>query len=384
MKLITGKNCKEYLDEKNAIFLMDFGKSDNTNLPAEIGDILRVASEEVLINSNETNPDYPYFTGYINRALELVPEKSTSEKLDELYRLSLLQPKRPSVEEIEHWQQTFKSAEVKKAKKLLPEEYEKIRKPLQPLPRDYYVDWREGVAWSQWHIRGISIEDKELFDKGEKTFKEIIMGHSLHQDLRLDLGLKKLVQFLITESDMKSYVRMMKGETNPSDGNVQKSKVIYKPSAGEPQDVVKAEEEEMLIDKEGAEIIEKYIISESSYWIPPGEVGSYSTSWAYMGTIWTGNVSEGVQREDLHEEFFYPDENLPNPNSELFDGRFIVRFFNQKPPTYWIWKAKNDPYPLNPYCHVDRGSHWLKPENEVKMVGHEAYPEWKDRREDCQ
>jgi hypothetical protein len=87
------------------------------------------------------------------------------------------------------------------------------------------------------HIRGIKKEDYQLFKQGKMSFQSIILHRSLHVDLRLKLeGLERLVQFVIVESDIESYIRMMKGEKNPDQkgaNNTQKSKVVWKPS-GEP------------------------------------------------------------------------------------------------------------------------------------------------------
>jgi len=77
--------------------LFNYGKTDNTKIEANEGDILRVASEEVNKYDNE---GYPYYRGYINRALEIIPEKDSSDSLEVLEKLSSFQPKRMTVEEI--------------------------------------------------------------------------------------------------------------------------------------------------------------------------------------------------------------------------------------------------------------------------------------------
>jgi len=104
-KLYKKRECEELLDKDNVRYMQNYGKSSNTNIKGNIEDILRCASEEILKNENSTNPDYPYYTGYINRAMQLVPEKKVSDSLDIFYRLSLLQPKRIPIEEIERWNQ---------------------------------------------------------------------------------------------------------------------------------------------------------------------------------------------------------------------------------------------------------------------------------------
>lgn len=278
-----------------------------------------------------------------------------------------------------------------KAEKLTPDEYEKIKKELEPLPDKYYVDRRDGEGFAQFHIRGITVEDYEAYQSGKKSFENIIIGHSLHMDLRYKLeGLDKLVQYVVTESDIDSYLRMMKGEKNPNQrgaANVQKALVVAKPSGEPPENLKKAEEEEkeVLLNKESAKTIKKYIISDQSYFINPGEVGSYEGTYAYLALIWRGKVREGVQRPDLHEIFLFPDSDIPNINKELFNGRFIVRCFRQNNDKIWlIFKATEDQYPMNSWCSIDKSFHFLTDPKNVKYIGHEEYPEWKERKEICQ
>ena len=104
-KIYKKHECDDLLDYKKVRFLMYFGKTDNTNIKCNTNDILRCASEEILYNENKTNPDFPFYTGYINRAMEKVPEVDVSDKLETFYRLSLLQPKRIPVEEVARWKQ---------------------------------------------------------------------------------------------------------------------------------------------------------------------------------------------------------------------------------------------------------------------------------------
>ena len=99
-KLYQKKECKDHLDRKDVTFFQMLGKSDNTKIQCGTKDVLRCASEEILYNENKTNPEYPYFTGYINVALESIPERKTSDDLAILYRLSLLEPQRIPVEEL--------------------------------------------------------------------------------------------------------------------------------------------------------------------------------------------------------------------------------------------------------------------------------------------
>ncbi|MCE7738373.1 MAG: hypothetical protein GPJ50_03250, partial [Candidatus Heimdallarchaeota archaeon] len=99
-KLYQKKECKDHLGRKGVSFFQMLGKSDNTKIRCDTKDVLRCASEEILYNENKTNPEFPYFTGYINVALEPIPERKISDDLAVLYRLSLLEPQRIPVEEL--------------------------------------------------------------------------------------------------------------------------------------------------------------------------------------------------------------------------------------------------------------------------------------------
>jgi hypothetical protein len=100
--------------------------------------------------------------------------------------------------------------------------------------------------------------------------------------------------------------------------------------------------------------------------------------------IWSGKAEEGVQREGLHEYFFYPDSNLPELNKKLFDGRFIFRCFKtDRGNTWWMWKASKDNNPMNPYLHVDTGFHYLIPASDVKKFNKEDYVDYKNRVKSC-
>jgi len=106
-----------------------------------------------------------------------------------------------------------------------------------------------------------------------------------------------------------------------------------------------------------------------------------------MGTIWTGRVETSLEREDIHELFFYPDKDLPEPNRKFFDGRFILRAFKGEAArggkTWWMWKSTKNPYPQNPWCYCDQGEHEVLPLDEIKHWGHEDYPEWEERKDEC-
>lgn len=73
---------------------MFIGTSDATTIKLEPGDILRVAAEEVIMHETE-DPDFPYFTGYVMRVLEPIPEKSRPDPVSpNLERLAALEARR--------------------------------------------------------------------------------------------------------------------------------------------------------------------------------------------------------------------------------------------------------------------------------------------------
>ncbi|UYL64847.1 MAG: DNA ligase [Methanophagales virus PBV299] len=128
-KLITGVSEIRNLLKKQAKvrYLIYYGKSDNTKLKLRVGDILRVASEEVIRYENEAHPEAPLFRGYINRAMEPIPEKHVSDSLDVFNRLSLLEPKRVPIEELMRWhQESIKEKSFKSRGLYLPEPHARL------------------------------------------------------------------------------------------------------------------------------------------------------------------------------------------------------------------------------------------------------------------
>ena len=276
--------------------------------------------------------------------------------------------------------------------KLTKTEYKELLKTKDysgiPLDDEYYKDQKSGNGFCQWHLRGLEPEEVKKWEDGKLSFPKLIEGHSLHEDIRLILpSLSKMVQYVVVESDIESYIRMMNGELNPKQKgvkNVQKAKIVSKPS-GEPPKIKLKETKDMLIDEKGAKLIDKYIIHKQSYIIKKGEVGATKDKDAYMGLIWIGNVSEGVQRPDFHEYFFYPDNKMPDSNKKMMDGKFVIRCFkgNERPASWLIWKATKNPFPLNSFCYIDKGFHYLIPADKVKKFGHESYKEWENRKTSC-
>ena len=242
----------------------------------------------------------------------------------------------------------------------------------KPLPPKYYVDQRTGRAYLQAHIRGITPESHDDFTKSTITFEDMIVGHNIHLDLRLDLGLKRLVQFTIVDSDIASLIRMVKGDVDPATQKPQRSLVILKPGSSEPIHFLLKSKN--AITRKGAELLKKYIDFSRSFFIQPGRVGATSQTYGFLALLWIGEVVEGVQREDLHEYQL-------KPRTGLVGGRYLVQCTGGHEPAWLI--SRTEPAFLNPWCHCDHGSHFLKPPKNVSRFGRTAYPEFEARKGDC-
>jgi len=260
--------------------------------------------------------------------------------------------------------------------KRIPEDvYEQIAKELEPLPKILYVNYDEGIAWAQMHIRGLDPDDTKKYQQGKLSFRKLIEGHSIHVDLRIKFK-NAFVQWVITQDHIPDYFDTIIGRRDPKTGNASKGLAIVKPSAEEPEKTVKAEPKELIIGPDDAKLIEKYVLFDKSYIIPAGDVGATPYKDAYMCAIWLGKAKAGVQRPDLHEYFLYPNPDLPERNKELFNGRFIIRCFKAgSAKRWWVWKAYDDPYPMDSIMHCDIGHYWPIPAEELEKFGREAYRE---------
>ncbi|MBA7608781.1 DNA ligase [subsurface metagenome] len=370
------KKDKTAVTEFKGKFYNHIGKSDNTKEDVAIGSILRVASEDV--NSYETDvPKYAYYKAYVSVVLQPVPEKNVPDKIFVLERLSGFTPRRERLVE----KAVKDDVRTSIAEGKIPKEiYKEHAKENEPLPQEFYNDYREGNVFIQTHIRGLEPEEVEEYKKGKMTLAKLFEGHSIHIDDRMSFsGLKRLVQWVITDNNVESYLRMLKGElveTASGVKNVAKSFALVKPSAEEPGKVKKAEEiKEPSISKKGAEILADLQIVKSSYFIAPGEVGSSAYKYAWMGLIWRGKVKSGIGRKDYHEYFYYPDEKLPDKNKELVKGRYVVKAFKRPggAGNYWqVWKA-TEGSPADPIEHKDSGYYVLVPAKDIKAIGRERY-----------
>ena len=158
-------------------------------------------------------------------------------------------------------------------KKHIPEEiYEEIAEELKPLPKICYVNYDEGIAWAQMHIRGLDPDDTQAYQRGKLSFAKLIEGHSIHVDLRMKFK-NAFVQWVITQNAIPDYFDTLIGRRDPRTGNVSKGLAIVKPSAQEPSTTVKAEKE-LIIGPEDAKLIEKYVLFDKSYIIEAGDVGA--------------------------------------------------------------------------------------------------------------
>jgi len=361
------------------------GKSDNTKQKVAIGSILRVASEDV--NRFKTDdPEKPYFKAYVSVVMQPVPERKSPDTMQVLERLSEMTARREQMKKALFTERELRGkATVEDAVKASIE-YGKIPKPIykkyakagEPLPKEFYTDYQEGDAWAQTHIRGLKPEEVEKYEKKQLSLAELMEGHSIHVDLRMDLGKKKLIQWVILDNDIPSYMRYLKGELRETAGgkNVQHSMAVVKPSAEEPQKLRKeSEKKELTISAEGAKMLEEIQITSGSYLIPPGGVGATAHTYSWMGLIWKGRVKSGIQRKDYHEYFLYPGPGLPERNKSFFNERFVFKCLKRdKDGARWeTWKATSEPLPQDPVEHKDGGYYYPVKAEEIKAFGREHY-----------
>jgi len=146
----------------------------------------------------------------------------------------------------------------------------------------------------------------------------------------------------------------------------------------------KKAQDKLLISEKDTKIIEKYALHEYDNWLPPGDVGATPYAWGVLVTISMGVAQPGVQRQSLHEYFYYPSKDLPKRNQKLMNGRIIFRAFKKPRPLWWTWMAIRDPRPYSPWCGIDQGVYHLTPAEDLKYIDKEDYPEWKERKEDCE
>lgn len=401
MKDKTVKIGREIKEDDDGIFCIIAGKTDNAKEidKIEIGDIIRIAAEEVMHYEED---DVERFSFYIGRFLQKVPEKNVTDKKEVLRKLASFQPKRIPLEELRHWRKKLKMCPTCKAlildevctecfcakNELLTKEniakwikqgyidedaYEKLAKPNEPLDKLYNHNEFGRFAWLQMHFRGIDPDDRKKYEEGKISLAKLIEGHSIHLDLRMKSS-EGLIQWVITQDDVKDYLETLLGERDEKTGNVSKGLAIVKPSAEEPSGEKAKELKEPIIGPDDAKILAKYILMDYSYFIDAGDIGATVYKDALMATVWLGQVDFGVQRQDCHEYFFKPSENIPKRNKELLNGRYIVRCFKAgNDRRWWFWKACDDPFPMDPIEHSDIGALFPVKEDKVERFGHDEY-----------
>ena len=380
---------EKQIDDYN--LLLEKKKSESDNIDNEINTkSSEIENKKIAINKFEndiielkneltdlSNPSEPlYIVAFPDNSVSIVKEYDLQEV---------------SNIELKEFNKLIDGIERNKAvTKLTKDEYKELLKTTdfknRPLDKEYYKDQRNGKAFAQFHIRNILDNDKKLFDEKKLSFQEMIIGHSLHSDIRWDLeGVKGLIQGVIVESDIESYLRVFKGEINPEQKgvpNVQKGLFLDKPKTPEPKTMSKKESDELLLDKKGAKIVDDYIMHDKSFFLAPGTIGS-KHGWGYLGTIWEGKISTATERDDYHELFFNSDESMPEKNQKLLNGKFIIKAFSDKAgKRYLFWKSTKEPYPVNPYIHFDKGMHKILPIKSVTKFSKEDYPDFKQRKEE--
>ena len=382
------------IEQKNKKVVVEYGgkkynyigKSDNTKQNVAIGKILRVASEDV--NRFETDdPEKPYFKAYVSVVMQPVPEKKSPDGMQVLERLSEMTARREQMKKGLFTESELREkADVNDAVKASIEAgkipgpiYKKYAREGEPLPKEFYTDFQEGTAWAQTHVRGLKPDEVEKYNRKQLSLAELMEGHSIHVDLRMDLGKEKLIQWVILDNDIPSYTRYLKGELRETAGgkNVQHSMAVVKPSAEEPQKLQKDGKGRKIqsISAEGARALAEMQMIGGSYFILPGGVGATTYTHSWMGLIWKGTVKSGIQRKDYHEYFLYPGKGLPGRNKNFFDGRFVFKCLKRdKNGARWeTWKATSEPLPQDPVEHKDGGYYYPVKAEEVKSFGRESY-----------
>ena len=245
--------------------------------------------------------------------------------------------------------------------------FEGIAKDNEPLPKNLYVDYEDGKAWSQFHISGIEADEVKAYNDGHISLAKLLLDHTIHCDLRMKFG-DKFIQWTISQDNISNYLAILLGKVNPETEKISKGLAIVELRKEE------LEDSEHLIDDGDAELLEELIIVDKSYFIEPGEVGATVDRFAFMGTIWIGKVKSGIQREDCHEYFLYSDNELSDKNKELFNGRFLFKCFETEENKFWnVWKCNS--IPMDSIAHSDIGYYYPVKAIEVDKFGNEDYKE---------
>jgi hypothetical protein len=374
---ITEKEAKN-IGPKRAWFFkgkyyMFLGKTFNSKLPANIGDIIRIEGQ-VLRKDVNGSIVYSIFTP---RVVEEVPEKDRTDSLDvleSLFKAQKLPPKRELTdkeksEEIKNLIKQVESGEkVDKAKDITDEEFEKFGKQKGPLPDRFYEKPLSSTGWVQFHIRGIPEDEKKEFEKGSLSTAQLIKNNSVHADMRIKGPGDKLIQWVLPgdpQDNLAKLKRSIEGKIDPDTGQTQKIRAIVKPSAEEPTKEPGQKLFDLALQKaiDTADKIPCHMfmkqddwgIEQGSFWIPPGEVGANPDTWSYMLLVDRIDVDGGVQRRDMHEYWV---------RGKHFNGRYVFRAQSEPmssadeeglSPVFWQMIKSEEELPLNPKEHKDAG-----------------------------
>ena len=244
--------------------------------------------------------------------------------------------------------------------------FEDIAKDNEPLPKNLYIDYEEGKAWSQFHISGLEQEEVKAYEDGNISLATLLLDHPVHCDLRMKFG-DKFIEWTIVHDNIPNYFNTLLGRVDQETGKVSKGLAIVKLEEDKLDD-------ETIINENDAELLANTIMMDKSYFIEPGEVGATTDKYALMGTIWIGKVKSGVQRVDGHEYFLYPNKDISDENKELFNGKFLARCFKTEESKFWcIWKC--NPKAMDSIDHSDTGDYYPVKASEVEKFGNEAYKE---------
>jgi len=216
---------------------------------------------------------------------------------------------------------TIEQMSAQKTSKLKPKNfiYADLAKLSNPLPEKYYKRPVSSSGWAQFHWQGM---DKK---GGNLSGKSVTCNINLKDE-------KTLIQITLA-ADVETLMNCISGypdiETNdPKNllGTIKLSEL---------------KKQRKKMQKENS-----WEINNTSYWIPPGKVGS---TWSYIQLIDNFKFKTGVQREDLLEVFL---------QGKHFNGRYVLSMIknitNPKKTQWKLSKPKNQ-MPLDPYDFNDNG-----------------------------
>lgn len=262
----------------------------------------------------------------------------------------------------------IKATYEEKQRALSTEDYNALLKETdyknKALPNKYYVNHKEGDYWAQFHIKGITPSEYKDYKDGKIPLWRTFVNHPMHIDVRAKFETDDLIQFVIQEKSVNSYLKVLEGQVDSNTKRVAKGLVVVKSSE---------DNKDSILTPTAAKKIAKYIIESKSQWIGPNEAGASINGWGFLGTIVTGEISTGTLRPDWKELFLTPDETLQSKNKSLLSGRWILKALNE-PEHFWLtFKATKDTLPANPYEKMDSGDYQILPATDLKKFNTQDY-----------